>query len=122
MNIRLGGPQPEQYGEQNANAIPVSQVTVKVCECCACSFKEISVKTYMRWARSVSMETGYRLDNQDLILSRGMNFSVYCHVQTGSGAHPASYSMGTREYFPERVKHPEDTSSVVLKHRENLTI
>jgi hypothetical protein len=28
------------------------------------------------------------------------NFSLYDRVQTGSGAHPASYAMGTRGSFP----------------------
>jgi hypothetical protein len=28
------------------------------------------------------------------------NLSPHHHVQTGSGAHPASYSMGTRDSFP----------------------
>jgi hypothetical protein len=28
------------------------------------------------------------------------NFSLHHRVQNGSGAHPASYSMGTRGYFP----------------------
>jgi hypothetical protein len=29
------------------------------------------------------------------------NFSLHHRVQTGSEAHPASYPMGTRGYFPE---------------------
>jgi hypothetical protein len=28
------------------------------------------------------------------------NFSLHHRVQNGSGAHPASYSMGIRDYFP----------------------
>jgi hypothetical protein len=28
------------------------------------------------------------------------NFSLHHRVQNGSGAHPASYSMGTRDSFP----------------------
>jgi hypothetical protein len=28
------------------------------------------------------------------------NFSLHCRVQNGSGAHPASYPMGTRGSFP----------------------
>jgi hypothetical protein len=28
------------------------------------------------------------------------NFSPHRRVQNGSGAHPASYPMGTRGYFP----------------------
>jgi hypothetical protein len=29
------------------------------------------------------------------------NFSLHHRVQTGAGAHPASYPMGTMSYFPE---------------------
>jgi hypothetical protein len=28
------------------------------------------------------------------------NFSFLCSIQSGSGAHPASYSVGTRGDFP----------------------
>jgi len=32
---------------------------------------------------------------------KGCDFSPHHHVQTGSGAHPASsYPMGTGDYFP----------------------
>jgi len=31
------------------------------------------------------------------------NFSLRHHVQTGSGAHPASYPMGTGGCFPGRL-------------------
>jgi len=31
---------------------------------------------------------------------RAGNFSLHHRVQTGSGAHPASYPMGTRGSFP----------------------
>jgi len=34
-------------------------------------------------------------------LARAGNFSLPHHIQTSSGAHPASYSMGTRDSFPE---------------------
>jgi len=30
----------------------------------------------------------------------GKVFSLHCHVQSGSGAHPASYPMGTGGSFP----------------------
>jgi hypothetical protein len=32
--------------------------------------------------------------------ARAGNFSLHHHVQTGSGAHPASYPIGTRGSFP----------------------
>jgi len=28
------------------------------------------------------------------------NFSLHHHIQNGSGVHPASYPMGTRDSFP----------------------
>jgi hypothetical protein len=46
---------------------------------------------------------GYGLDNR---CSRvrfpegGGNFSLHHRVKNGSGAHPASYPMGTRGFFP----------------------
>jgi hypothetical protein len=51
---------------------------------------------------SVGIATGYRLDDQvcrvQFPVGAG-NFSQH-HVQTGSGSHPASYTMGTRGSFP----------------------
>jgi hypothetical protein len=34
------------------------------------------------------------------------NFSLHHRVQTGSGAHPASYPMGTRSSFTGGIKRP----------------
>jgi hypothetical protein len=48
---------------------------------------------------SVSIALGYKLDNQGSrvqFLAGAGNFSLHLHVQNGSGAHPASYPMGTR--------------------------
>jgi len=50
------------------------------------------------WDSSVSIVTGYGLDDQDSAGAR--NFSLLHHVHTGSGALPASYPTGTRGYFP----------------------
>jgi hypothetical protein len=51
---------------------------------------------------SVSIVLGYELDDQGsrvwLPIGAG-NFSLHHHVQNGSGAHPASYPMGTRGSF-----------------------
>jgi hypothetical protein len=45
---------------------------------------------------------GYRLDDQSLIPGRGKDIFSLCHcIQTNSGAHPASYPMGTRGSFPQ---------------------
>jgi hypothetical protein len=37
---------------------------------------------------------------------RGWEFSLHYHVQTGSGANPTSYLMGTRGSFPGVLKWP----------------
>jgi hypothetical protein len=52
---------------------------------------------------SVSIATGYGLDDRmiGVRFSTGAgNFSLRHRVQTGSGAHPASYSIGTGGSFP----------------------
>ena len=43
---------------------------------------------------SVSIATRYRLDDPGIESRWGPRFSA--HVQNGPGAHPASYTMGTR--------------------------
>jgi hypothetical protein len=51
---------------------------------------------------SVSIAQGYGLDDQgsrvQFLVGAG-NFSLHHRVQNGSGAHPASYSMGMRGSF-----------------------
>jgi hypothetical protein len=42
---------------------------------------------------------GYRLDSQGLILAV-QDCSLFHGIQTSSGAHPASYPMGTGGSFP----------------------
>jgi hypothetical protein len=52
---------------------------------------------------SVSIAMGYRLDDRASrvrFLAGAGSFSLHHHVQKGSGAHPASYSMSTRGSFP----------------------
>jgi hypothetical protein len=52
---------------------------------------------------SVGIALGYGLDDWSsrLRFSAGAgNFSLHHHVQNDSGAHPASYPMGTRGSFP----------------------
>jgi hypothetical protein len=54
------------------------------------------------WDSSVSIATGYGLDNQMIrvrFLARAGYFSLQHQVQTDSGAHPASYPMGMRCSF-----------------------
>jgi hypothetical protein len=57
---------------------------------------------------SVGIALGYGLDDRGsrVRFSAGAgNFSRHHRVQTGSGAHPASYPVGTRGFFPG-VKRP----------------
>jgi hypothetical protein len=52
---------------------------------------------------SVGIALGYGLDDQGSmvrLLAGAGNFSLHHRVQNDSGAHPASYSMGTRGSFP----------------------
>jgi hypothetical protein len=49
---------------------------------------------------SGSIVSDYGLDDRGLIPDRGRGFSSSPCVQTGSGAHPASYPMGTGGPFP----------------------
>jgi hypothetical protein len=58
------------------------------------------------WSRDRSAGTalGYGLDDRGSrvrFLAGAGNFSPHHRVQNGSGAHPASYPMGTRVSFPE---------------------
>jgi hypothetical protein len=51
----------------------------------------------------VSIALGYRLDDQGSEVqfpAEAGNFSLHHCIQKGSGAHPASYPMGTRGSFP----------------------
>jgi hypothetical protein len=58
------------------------------------------------WNRDSSVDTamGYELDDRGSKVRFPVgtgNFSLHYRVQNGSGAHPASYPMGTRGSFPE---------------------
>jgi hypothetical protein len=57
---------------------------------------------------TVGIALGYGLDDRGSRVrfpARTGNFSLHHRVKNGSGAHPASFPMGTRVYFP-RVKRP----------------
>jgi hypothetical protein len=59
---------------------------------------------YMDRDGSVGIALGYELDDRGSRVrfpARAGNFSLHHRVQNGSGAHPASYPMGTRGSFPE---------------------
>jgi hypothetical protein len=52
---------------------------------------------------SVGIALGYGLDDRGSrvrVPAGAGNFSLHYRVQNGSGAHPASYPMGTRVSFP----------------------
>jgi hypothetical protein len=55
---------------------------------------------------STSLSLFYIGKGRKVIFCSIRNFSLHHRVQTGSGAHPASYPMGTRGSFPG-VKLPE---------------
>jgi hypothetical protein len=56
----------------------------------------------MRRDSSVGIAAAYRLDDREfgIRVPVGSDFSLLHVVQTGSGAHPASYPMGSRGSFP----------------------
>jgi hypothetical protein len=52
----------------------------------------------------VAIAIGYGLGDRGVVVRvpvRVRIFSSPCVIQTGSGAHPASYAMGARGSFPE---------------------
>jgi hypothetical protein len=49
---------------------------------------------------SISIVSDYRLDDRGSILTETEDFSSSLFIQTGSGAHPASFTMDTRGPFP----------------------
>jgi len=71
-------------------------------------FEVFTAMKIQLWSRDFpspnGIATDYELDNQTIgvpIQAGAGNFCLRHRVQTGSGAHPASYSMGNRGYFPE---------------------
>jgi hypothetical protein len=65
--------------------------------------KKVFTVFIMNHDSSVSIALGYGLDDRGsrvrLLVGTG-NFSLHHCVQNGSGAHPASYPMGTKGSFP----------------------
>jgi hypothetical protein len=58
------------------------------------------VKTELGRLELGVIETDYGLDGRGSILGKGKkDFSLFHSVRTGSGVHPASYSMGAGGYF-----------------------
>jgi hypothetical protein len=55
------------------------------------------------WGSSASIVSGYKLDNWAIrvrSLAEAKDFSSSLYVQTGPGAHPAPYPVGTRGPSP----------------------
>jgi hypothetical protein len=54
------------------------------------------------WDSAVGIAPGYGLDNRGVAvrITVKSRFSLLHVVQTGCGAHPASYRMGTASSFP----------------------
>jgi hypothetical protein len=66
--------------------------------------KYTNILLYKSCDSSVGIALGYGLDDRGsrVRFSAGAgNFSLDHRVQNGSGAHPASYLMGTKGSFPE---------------------
>jgi hypothetical protein len=49
---------------------------------------------------SVGIGTDYGLDDRGLGVRVPVGVNIFCVVQIGCGAHPASYPMGTGSSFP----------------------
>jgi hypothetical protein len=64
----------------------------------------------------LDIATGYGLDGRGSIPGRGNIFSLLHSVQTGSRAHPTSYSMGTGGKRPEREADHSTPSSDEIKN------
>jgi hypothetical protein len=74
----------------------ISDVSIAQFNCGVCHFSKSRDS-------SVSIALGYGLDGHGSkvrLLAGAVNFSLHHRVQNGSGAHPASYPMGTRGSFP----------------------
>jgi hypothetical protein len=68
---------------------------------------------------SVSTVSNYGLDYRAIgirSLARAKDFSSTLCVQTGSGAHPASYPMGTGVPFPGGVKRSRGVTLTTHPH------
>jgi hypothetical protein len=83
----------------------------KTCHCKERAFKWVTCNLFIQavsiahWIRdsSVGIALGYGLDDRGSRVrfsAEAGDFSLHHSVQIGSGAHPASYPMGTRGSFP----------------------
>jgi hypothetical protein len=82
---------------------------------------------FMRRGSSGSIVSDYELDNRGSIPDRGRGFFSSPCVPTGSGAHPASYPMGTGCSFlggkaqPGRDADHSSPSSAEVKYESSYT-
>jgi hypothetical protein len=64
---------------------------------------QVTLNSYVIWGSSSSIVSGYRLDDRAIEVrspAEAKDFSSSLCVQTGSGAHQASCTMGTGGHFP----------------------
>jgi hypothetical protein len=71
-----------------------------ICKLSLAVWKEFKFYICSNIGSSVSVVSDYRLDDQDSIPAEAKDLSSSICVQTGSGAHPASCTMGTGALFP----------------------
>jgi hypothetical protein len=65
---------------------------------------------FKSWVTVIGTVSCYGLDNQGVILSRAKEFFSSLYIQTGFGAHSASYPMGSWGCFPgSKVQLGHDT-------------
>jgi hypothetical protein len=89
---------------------PLTEITLRLGEAFVIS-RPFLVQKYSHFCNqyksrdsSVGIALGYGLDDRGCRVrfpAGAGNFSLHHRVQNGSEAHPASYPMGTRGYFPE---------------------
>jgi hypothetical protein len=83
----------------NRAILPLPQYAFLAC----CSVKRKHRDNFKSRDNSVGIALGYGLDDRGSRIRFPVgagNFSLHYRVQNGSGAHPASYPMGTRSSFP----------------------
>jgi hypothetical protein len=66
--------------------------------------------------RSVRISTGYEMDGRGSIPGKTRDFTLLYSVQTGSGAHQASYPMGTGVKRSKREADHSSPSSAEVKN------
>jgi hypothetical protein len=86
-------------------------------------FLNYTVVTRQSRDSSVGIALGYGLDDRGSRFrfpAGAGNFSPHHRVQNGSGAHPASYPVGTKDSFPGSEVYHSPPSSAETKERVEL--